>query len=434
MKILLIILFLILNLYANQKSFKVSYDVNYAPFSYKQDNIERGLLIDIWKLWASYNNYKIEFVPSDLWDEAINLAKEEKVDFFLGTNAYEDWMMASDSFYEAKISFFANSKNKINLNKKSNLKIGIIGSDYNNLILEEFPNMEVFIFDDYKEAIYSLTKNQVDLLFDDKLSIEYYVVQNNQFHLIKEVENFLYKENTQAISSSKEKIEIFNNGFLKIPISELIELEKKWILDKSDQYYPKFKQDFQLSQEEKEFIKNNKIKISISNSWEPFSFKSSDNEASGISAEYWNIIAKKLNLDYENIFFETFDDQLKSIKKKKSDLIYSTGETSQKKDYALFTKEYIKYPISIVTKKDENFIENISILKDKTIAVGKNFTVHNILKNEFPKINFLLVSSVKEGLEAVSNKKAYAFIDIQPVLLFNIAKYDFDDLKVSGNT
>ena len=49
-------------------------------------------------------------------------------------------------------------------------------------------------------------------------------------------------------------------------------------------------------------------------------------------------------------------------------------------------------------------------------------------------MNFILVDSVKEGLELVSNNKAYAFIDIQPVLFYNITKYDFTDLKISGNT
>ena len=116
------------------------------------------------------------------------------------------------------------------------------------------------------------------------------------------------------------------------------------------------------------------------------------------------------------------------------DIIYSAGETLQRKEYAIFSKEYAKFPISIATKKDENFIENISIIKNKKIAVGKNFTAHNILKNEYPELNLILVDSVKEGLELVSQNKAYAFIDIQPVLFYNISKYNFNDLKVTGNT
>lgn len=434
MRILLIIIFLLSNLFAKQINFKISYDSNYAPFSSKQDNKANGLFIDIWKLWAKHNNYKIEFIDGGLWEDAINLVKEEKVDFFLDTNPYEDWMFFSNNFYETKSSLFSLDKNNYSLEIKKNLIIGIIGNDYKSFLLKNLPHAKIVSFEDYKELLEALKNEDIDFLYDDKIAIEYYSVQNNLFHLIKQENNLILKTKVHAISSSEEKIKVFNDGFLKIPINELLELEKKWIINDNERYYPNFKQQIDLTKEEVEFIKNNQIKISISNSWEPFTFKSKRNEALGISSEYWNLISNKLNIKSENIFFKTFNEQLTSIKNKSSDLIYSTGDTPQRKEYAIFSKEYAKFPISIVTKKDENFIENISIIKDKKIAIGNNFTAHNILKNEFPNMNFILVNSIKEGLDSVSKGKAYAFIDIQPVLYFNISKYDFNDLKVSGNT
>ena len=56
MKYILIITLLLSSLLANQTNFKISYDPNYAPFSYNQDEKPEGLFIDIWKLWAKYNN------------------------------------------------------------------------------------------------------------------------------------------------------------------------------------------------------------------------------------------------------------------------------------------------------------------------------------------------------------------------------------------
>ncbi len=55
-KILYISIFIIhifiSSLFAKQTSFKVSYDPDYAPFSYLEDNKPEGLFIDYWKLWA----------------------------------------------------------------------------------------------------------------------------------------------------------------------------------------------------------------------------------------------------------------------------------------------------------------------------------------------------------------------------------------------
>ena len=434
MKIIFIILLFCFSLFAKDADFKISYDPNYTPFSYKQDDTANGLFVDIWKLWAKYNDYTIEFVDGILWEDAIKLVKDEKVDFFLGTEEYSDWMIGSNFFYGIKSSFFTLAESNIDLNKKENLTIGIIGNVYGKLISKHFPNARIIVYNDYIDSINALKEFKVDAIYDDKLAIEFFTVQNNFFHLIKPLNNLVLRNKTRTISYDQQKINIFNEGLLKIPTSELLELEKKWISNENERYYNNFKQEVFLTEEEKDFLEKNKIKISVSKEWEPFTSKSKNNEAIGISAEYWKLIANKLDLKYENIFYETFNQQIDSIKHKDADLIYSVGETANRKEYSIFTKEYAKFPISIVTKKDENFIENISLIKSKKIAVGNNFTAHNILKTKYPDMNFVLVDSVKEGLELVSNNEAYAFIDIQPVLFYNIAKYNFDNLKISGNT
>lgn len=434
MKNLIALIIFCITLSAKDADFRISYDPDYAPFSYNKDGIEAGLYIDIWKLWAKYNNYKIEFINAQLWDNAIKMAQTKEVDFFLGTNSYESWMKSSLYFYEVKSSFFGLNKNNYHIENKKDLKIGLIGKNYIETISKDFPNAKIILFEEYKDSINALINESIDFIYDDKTAIEYYSVQNNVFHLIKNYANHIIKTKTNAISASEENIEIFNKGFLKIPLNELLTLEKKWILNEDEQYYRNFKQTIGLTKEEEDFIKNNKIKVSVSNAGEPFTFKSKNDEAIGISSEYWNMIVKKLNLNTQNSFSETFNQQLESIRKKEMDIIYSAGETPQRKEYSIFSKEYARFPISIVTKKDENFIESITVIKNKKIAVGKNFTAHNILKNEYPELSFILVDNIKDGLELVSQDKAYAFIDIQPVLFYNISKYNFNDLKVTGNT
>ena len=434
MKYILIIILSLSTLFAKQTNFKISYDPNYAPFSYNQDKKPEGLFIDIWKLWAKYNNYNIEFINGVLWDDAVNLVKNKEVDFFLGSKKYEQWMYESEPFYEIKSSFFKLLENNISIEAKEKLTIGIIGNVYEKILLENFPNANIKIYENYIYSIEALRDNQIDFIYDDKIPIDFYTVKNNFFHLIKSVNNLILKNPVHAISHDKEIAKIFDEGFINIPLNELLELEKKWIINNNEYYYLNFKQQLNLTNEEIAFLKSHTINTSVSNSWAPFTFKSNSGEAQGISSEYWELILKKLNTKNKNIFFDNFSDQLEGIKNKENDLIFSAGETPQRKEYALFSKEYIRFPISIVTKKDENFIENFSLIIGKKIVIGNNFTAHNILKNSYPNLEFILVDSVKEGLDLVSKNKAYAFIDIKPVLSYNIAKYEYKNLKISGNT
>ena len=420
--------------FSKQNNFLVSYDPDYAPFSYEKNDKPNGLLIDIWKLWAKENNYKVTFVSGKTWDNSLDLVKNNKVDFFLGTKSYEEWMIPSVAFYQTKSTFFSLRQNNQKITKDSKFNIGIIGSDYEDFLKEKYPFATIKIFKTYKNSIEYLTSNKIDFIYDDKSAIEFYILENKYFHLIKS-NDFLVKQNDiEAIANNQLNADIFTKAFKNIALDKLIELENRWIFDKKNLTYLEQKKNINLTKEEEAFLRKNIFKISISKDWKPFSFISDNNIASGISTEYWELIANKLNISYTNSFFDTFNKQLQSIEKKENDLIYSVGHSKEREKYSLFTKPYASFPLSIVTLKDENFIENASALLDKKVAVGKNFTAHALLKEKYPNMNFILVNSIKEGLSCVEDKKAYAFVDIQPALLYNINKLGFKDLKISGNT
>ena len=192
--------------------------------------------------------------------------------------------------------------------------------------------------------------------------------------------------------------------------------------------------NIELTKQEKEFIEKTHFNIAITKNWYPFSFEEDNNKALGISSEFWEIIVNKLNLKTTNTFFKSFDEQIKSLQSGKSDIIFSAGESESRKKFAYFSNEYLKFPISIVTKKDEHFIENIDDIINKKIAVGNNFTAHNLLKEKYPNLDLVLVNNVEEGLNLVSKNQVFAFVDIKPILTYNIAKFSFKDLKVSGNS
>ena len=192
--------------------------------------------------------------------------------------------------------------------------------------------------------------------------------------------------------------------------------------------------NLELTLKEKEFIEKTHFNIAITKNWYPFSFEEDNNKALGISSEFWEIIVKKLNLKTSNTFFNSFDEQIKSFQSGKSDIIFSAGESESRKKFAYFSNEYLKFPISIVTKKDEHFIENIDDIINKKIAVGNNFTAHNLLKEKYPNLDLVLVNNVEEGLNLVSKNQVFAFVDIKPILTYNISKFSFKDLKVSGNS
>jgi signal transduction histidine kinase len=189
-----------------------------------------------------------------------------------------------------------------------------------------------------------------------------------------------------------------------------------------------------LTKEEQEFIKNTNLTVSVSKDFRPFSFQNKDSSPSGISSEYWDILVKELGLHVKYQFEDTFTKQLKAIENKTADIICSTGATPEREKYSIFTQEYTSFPISIATKNNVDFIEDFSKVIDKKIAVGKNFTAHKLLQKLYPKINFVYVDNISEGLKLVDKGEVFGFVDMKPTLLYNIQRLRYDDIKIAGNT
>ncbi len=190
---------------------------------------------------------------------------------------------------------------------------------------------------------------------------------------------------------------------------------------------------FHLSLQEKNFIKSHELKCISTGSWEPFNVLEK-NKLVGIGVDYWNFIKKELDLKTQCKIAKSFDEVLQSIKNKKADINFATGKTKDREKYAIFSKPYGSFPIVIATRNDVGFIPEMEYLKDKIIAVGKDYTTTKLLKEYYPDFHLIETKDINTALQMVCEGKAYAAIDMLPVLAYKINKYSFANLKISGKT
>lgn len=364
------------------------------------------------------------------------MTKKGEVDFFLGTQGYEEWMKSSEPFYKTFTAMFSYQTQKFFPNAE--MKIGIIGNDYALNLKRHYLNADIKIYDEYKSAFYDLIQQKIDFVYDDKLAVNRYILINNLVNVQRVLNpNVLEEQRTvQAISNNQKKIEIFNKGLHKIDYSELVAVEKKWVFNENDKYFFKsVSKKIILNEEEKRFIKGTTIKVSVSDAWAPMVFRKKRAKVpSGIAFEVWQMIVEKLGLKVEYIFSKSYKEQIRALKEKKVDLIFSAAITPDMLQYTLFSKDFLKFPISIATDKDENFLEDSSELSGKKVAIIEDSVAHKILSRAHLDIDFILVNNQKEGLEKVSHKEAFAYVDLKPNLIYAINSFGYENLKVSGNT
>jgi len=193
--------------------------------------------------------------------------------------------------------------------------------------------------------------------------------------------------------------------------------------------------DVRFTAQERSFIKKTVVTAATTTNWPPFAFvDSATGEVKGIGYDYWREIIKTAGIHAKIVKFDDFTKQLLSLKNKETDLMYSSGVTKDRKKFAKFTHPYATFPIAIATSKEENFIQDGSFLRNKKVAIGRNFTAHTLMVKAYPDITYVPVDNIRQGLQLVSQGKAFAYVDIMPTLAFAINKYGFTNLKISGNT
>lgn len=105
-----------------------------------------------------------------------------------------------------------------------------------------------------------------------------------------------------------------------------------------------------LTTTEKEYIKNNTIKIGMVKEYYPFSFKQ-NGKINGFSYEYFKLLASKVNLKYE-IDINNWSTTLENFKNKKTDIIDAISYTKEREAFTTFTEPYFSIPNVIFAQKD----------------------------------------------------------------------------------
>jgi len=260
------------------------------------------------------------------------------------------------------------------------------------------------------------------------------------FNHIDETVNIIYNQ-YNSLNKSKEALK-FEANKLKTYLSKSFKFDKTKINSIEDMYILLHRANKKLSfydivfnrygfnKKELNFIRTHHIRVVTTANWEPFNFINKS-KISGMSIDYWEYIAKEADIKFEYNIVNKWPDVLKAIKNKTSDITISTTNTKDREKYALFTKTYIEFPIVIATKNNVKFIDNIQMLKGKTIAVGKGYSAEKILKSHYPYVKILEVKNTSEALKAVKTGKAFGAIDIFPVISFRLTQDDDLHLKIS---
>ena len=308
-----------------------------------------------------------------------------------GFDMYSDFLYTSEKLISKDI-------NTVKAFKEASLK----GWDYAYKNIEETSQ---FIFDKYNSQ---------------KLSKEELIYEG------KELEKLSYFKTEELGKIDKSKVQRIYDLY------NIMGLVSKKINLNEFVYSNNLEGKVKLTKKEKEYINKTKnINMCILPNAMPYSFMKND-EYIGVIADYIKLLEKKLKVKFTPIQTNTIVESLEFIKEGKCDFIPAAAISTERKKNLNFTSTYLKVPYGIVTKNNVAFINSLDDLKNKKIAMIKGYALKEELSIKYPKIDFIEVSNLNEGLEKVANSEVFAQIDTMATILYKVQKNYIDELKISG--
>jgi len=194
-----------------------------------------------------------------------------------------------------------------------------------------------------------------------------------------------------------------------------------------------------LTDKEKQYLQQHEILTYVSDpNWLPYEAYNSEYEHIGIIPEIIQLLGSntntEINLRIKNLKSDSWQDSLKLAMSQKVDVLTSDPFDPALQKQFTATDTYLSSPVVIIMTNNNSYIPQLSYLKNKKIAVVESYGYVKKLETNYPKISFLYVKSIQQGLLGVSEKKYDAFLASAAAATYSISQQGLNNLSIVGRT
>jgi diguanylate cyclase (GGDEF)-like protein/PAS domain S-box-containing protein len=191
----------------------------------------------------------------------------------------------------------------------------------------------------------------------------------------------------------------------------------------------------ELSEPEQQWLQAHpSIRLAVDIDWSPFEYVDDYSNYVGMAAEYINLVGQRLGIRFDIEKEKPWSEVVDAVKNRELDMFSCVVATTQRREYADFTRPYLSFPMVIVTSDQVAYVNGIRDLKNETVAVVRGYATQDLLEKDHPELDLYLADNVADALEKLSHGKVYAYIGNIATVSDVIRREGLTNIKISGET
>lgn len=414
------------------------------PFSMLMPNGQpTGLYVEFWQLWSELNNIPIRFEPS-LFVDNIKALKSRSVDFHGGLFINDqrlEWAEFSSPIHRVTSGiYFSYRSNKLPLlSELKGMTVGVQIASYQARYLKEhFPELNIRHYEDGKIMITHLLEGDIQALVSE---IPYLNTELGRMGLpgVLTLSEETFTTNTVHALIPKgrpELVKIINEGIRNIPISSLVELEKKWLPMEASYFQNKsFSEIPSLTAIEQDWLKQqSSFILGVSPSLLPIEAIDKNGDYKGISSDFSDILGRKLGVKMLPLTGLSWPEVMKKAELGQIDILPAIVKTRKREQFISFTEPYFSFPLVIATNSHNSSVKGLNDLVHKKVGVGKSTPAEELLRFNHPELEIITVDSINDGLALLNVGKLDAVVHNFGVISYELNRLNYTDVKIVAQT
>ncbi len=191
-----------------------------------------------------------------------------------------------------------------------------------------------------------------------------------------------------------------------------------------------------LNQDERVWLRNNQvIRLGIDKNHAPYEWLDPQTLLhQGISADYFNLLSKKLGVTFNVHPHDSWHELLSAVKNKEVDVLSSLVKTPDREKFLTFTRPYLNSMAVIIANQSEGYLGDLKSLEGKTVAIEKGHFTEELLRKNHPNIKIEATETIEDALDAISHGQAYAYVGDVTAASYVMKNAGYLNLTFAGAT
>jgi PAS domain S-box-containing protein len=189
----------------------------------------------------------------------------------------------------------------------------------------------------------------------------------------------------------------------------------------------------ELTPEERAFLEElGPIQMAVDPDWMPYEYVTEDGDFIGIAPDLLDLIARRLDIQFEVIPTRDWEETLEIGRAGKSHIIPFLNQTAERDEWLLFTDPYFINPNVFVTREGHDFISDPRALQNKTIVLPSGTSIEQWVRRDFPNLEVITVETEAETFRYVEERRADMTLRSLTMAAYVIKQEGWFNLKIAG--